>query len=272
MNHFKSEYISDKVIRIIDPINVAMYLVIGDNKACLIDTGDGFGNLSEYVKTLTDKPVFVVLTHGHVDHVGGAGLFEDVYLNPKDYEVYREHSSQEYRSQFFGQFPGGDEFMKISCSPIKDNFHPLSDKESFDLGGISIEAIEVAGHTKGTMMMLIPEEKMMLFGDACGVSVLLFEDYATTVEEYRTSLLRIKKEYESKYNRVIRNHGTFESDPSILDNVISCCDDILNKQDDHVETEVFGEKGFYYAKRVDQKGQRIDGVQGNLIYRFDKVQ
>ena len=50
-----------------------MYLVEGTEKAALIDTGYGVGNLKGYIKTLTEKPLIVLITHGHLDHVAGAG-------------------------------------------------------------------------------------------------------------------------------------------------------------------------------------------------------
>ena len=75
--NYQSEKINEHFIRIIDKTGVACYLVIGEEKACLLDTCNGFGNIKEYVEQLTDKPVFVLLTHGHHDHMGGANLFDE---------------------------------------------------------------------------------------------------------------------------------------------------------------------------------------------------
>lgn len=50
-----------------------MYLLEGDEKALLIDTGWGSGTLRPYVERLTQKPVQVILTHGHLDHSGSCG-------------------------------------------------------------------------------------------------------------------------------------------------------------------------------------------------------
>jgi glyoxylase-like metal-dependent hydrolase (beta-lactamase superfamily II) len=193
-------------------------------------------------------------------------------MNLKDIGVYLEHSSISYRQNLFSKIPQlkaipQEEYKIVS----QQSFLPLVDGQVFHLGGISIKVIGVPGHTQGMMMALIPEEEIILFGDACGVSVLLFEDCSSTVSDYKKALLRLKKEYSSCYKRVIRNHGSFESPVAILDNVISCCDDILSKKDDHVETEVFGQKGYFIAKKVNGKGERLDGEQGNIIYRFDKA-
>ena len=59
-----------------------MYLLEGDEKALLIDTGWGAGNLREFVEKLTTKPVLVTNTHGHLDHSGGNGEWESIMMLP----------------------------------------------------------------------------------------------------------------------------------------------------------------------------------------------
>ncbi len=58
-----------------------MYLLEGDEKALLIDTGYGAGNLKNFVMSLTDKPIVVVNTHYHPDHSAGNGEFEEVMVS-----------------------------------------------------------------------------------------------------------------------------------------------------------------------------------------------
>ena len=93
MKYFTHERISERIVRIIDISDTASYLVEGDERACLIDTGSGIGSLRTYVESLTSLPYDVILTHGHVDHASGAGEFEDkkIYLHPKDRELMKVH-------------------------------------------------------------------------------------------------------------------------------------------------------------------------------------
>lgn len=49
------------------------YLLIGEERALLIDCGLGIGDIKGAVEKITDKPILVVATHGHVDHAGGDG-------------------------------------------------------------------------------------------------------------------------------------------------------------------------------------------------------
>lgn len=269
MSEFIHQSISERIIRIIDSFGVAMYLVMGNEKACLIDTGCGFGDLLSYVRELTDKPIFVLLTHGHFDHACGASQFHEVYMNSNDIEIASLHTSRQFVTGLFEKFYQKS-LPNTYQQPIVSSFYDLEDGQRFDCGGITIEAIQVKGHTQGMMMILVEEEKIIIYGDACGVSVLLCEDVSSSVKDYRESLFQLKENHKGRYNRVLRNHGTFESSLNLLDNVIDCCNDVLEEKDDHIPKDYLGKKGFYLAKCVNEKGDRIDGKEGNIIYNGEK--
>ncbi len=55
-------------------------LIIGREKAALIDTGCGIGDLRKAVKAVTDKPIVVINTHTHTDHIGSNHQFDDVAM------------------------------------------------------------------------------------------------------------------------------------------------------------------------------------------------
>ena len=90
MNYYTSQRLSPSITRITDFTGVCCYLVEGEEKACLLDTCNGFGNIREYAETLTDKPLFVILTHGHIDHAPGACWFDEVYLNHADLKLVHQ--------------------------------------------------------------------------------------------------------------------------------------------------------------------------------------
>lgn len=269
MQYFTHEKITANITRIRDVCGVFVYLVEGKDKACLIDTGDGFGNLKEYIEQLTNKEYYVILTHGHLDHANGAGLFDEVYMNLKDLDIYREHSDLNFRKKFALNDPSTKDIPLSDYNPIyTKKFKPLSDKQVFDLGGIHIQIIETPGHTPGMSMVLIEEERVILFGDGCGNKVLLFDDNSSTVSTYLHTLEYVKS-YEDKYDRIIRNHTNGESNKILLDNVIACCKNILAKTDAHEETEFEGVT-LYSAKKLNENQFPVDGSEGNILYRIDK--
>ena len=76
--------------------NVYMFLIIGRERALLIDTGYSTTNVMKYVRHITAKPIIPVNTHGHFDHIGGNGVFQKVYLSEKDWRTAREQSDRDY--------------------------------------------------------------------------------------------------------------------------------------------------------------------------------
>jgi glyoxylase-like metal-dependent hydrolase (beta-lactamase superfamily II) len=257
-----------------------MYLLIGNDKVALIDTGCGLGSLRSYISQILSRTVdLVIITHGHVDHASGAGEFADipVYMHPADKELMKIHTIPKTRTDYAKSTMKVTDIPESDIMPVlsPDKTIPLENGQVFDLGGLTIEAIHTPGHTQGMMMMLMKEERTILFGDACGVCVLLLEECASSVEEYRDSLMRVKP-YEKYYDTIIRNHGTCVSPKELLDNVIECCNLILDGKDDHMpvstENMPFECNGAFMAKTIDPNTRmRIDGVDGNIMYIPEKV-
>ena len=276
-NYFTSENYSSRIIRIKGIDQTAFYLVCGKNKNCLIDTGMGAGNLREYIeKDLNKKVDFVILTHGHLDHCGGIYEFTDlpIYLNNKDIELGND--SNKIENRFKSLSKRGVELNEVQPNIDFSITKNLSDGDCFDLGDLTLEAIYTPGHTHGMTMILIKEERTILFGDGCGVGVLMFLPYSTSVEEYCETLKNLKTR-ENDYDKIIRNHGTCESNKDLLDNVIECCELILQRKDDKADIydaipSHAGETGIYYAKAIDPKTHnRLDGKFGNIAYSEDKI-
>ena len=59
------------------PMRFKQYLVVGEEKALLIDTGFGIYSLKEKVRGITELPVTVVNTHAHPDHMGLCRTLQD---------------------------------------------------------------------------------------------------------------------------------------------------------------------------------------------------
>ena len=64
-------------------------LILGKEKAVLIDTGCGIGNLRKAIEEVTDKPVMVVNTHTHTDHLGSNHQFDRIAMfeHPLSHQV-----------------------------------------------------------------------------------------------------------------------------------------------------------------------------------------
>ena len=88
---FKAEKIYDNVTLIAGLGGEQSYLIEGSEKALLIDGLAGVGSLKAFVRELTDLPVTLVNTHGHVDHIGADFEYGEVYIDPADIALLYEH-------------------------------------------------------------------------------------------------------------------------------------------------------------------------------------
>lgn len=278
--YFHHEQIDKDIIRIIGIGNELCYLIIGSNKAALVDAGAGIGNIREYVESLTNLPLIVILTHAHIDHSAGSFYFNQVYLTSEDAKLldleFNNSQCSEMKNALV-QFAITSNSGKIEQIDIKDvvtpykrKFEFISDGDVFDLGGISLEVLACPGHTKGSVMILIKELRIIIFGDACcpGTWVHLLE--STSVAIYRNSLLRIKSR-EADYDRVLLSHRPRDAKKEILDETIHVCEDVLAGRSDEIPFEFNGYYQSYIAKKVDEEDPmiRADGKIGNIIYKND---
>lgn len=273
VEYYKSEKINETMTAIRSMTGEIMYLVEGKEKAVLVDTCLGVGHLRKFVENLTEKPITVLLTHGHVDHALGAPEFDEVYMNPADNEVYEKMSPLEERIGYIqanlgGNLPAFTEEDYVQPTPV--DFKELKDGKIFDLGGVHIEVYALPGHTHGTMVMLIPEEKALILGDACNNSTFLFDENSLSVNEYRENLIQVKEKLEGRYDTTYLCHHVMTASKDIIAHVIEVCDEILDGKADDIPFEFMGHHAFV-AKKANERFERVDGGEGNIIYDKEKL-
>lgn len=266
MFDFKVTSLSKTITQIIDPTGVSCFLVQGEDRAALIDTGTGLRGLRELVTGLTTLPLTVLLTHGHCDHAGGAGQFDEIYLNTADLPLAANHGALQERMGYarFSMLPDSKFTEQDFVKAFAGEYLPLVDGQLFELGGITLEIIAVSGHTKGSVCILFQQERSILFGDALNANTLLVGDESTSIAEYAQSLLHLKGR-EGDYDNVYYSHGPAIGPRQCLDDNIQLCRRILAGEDDAIPCEFLGMKA-YRAAAMDEHFRRLDGRFGNIVY------
>lgn len=178
--------INAQTTRIIDKGRESMFLIEGADTALLIDTGMDTDRLDSLVKMITAKPVQTVLTHGHIDHIGRTGDFDQVFLHPADRELYEVHCHFHK-----GRFNSDPLFFK-PLDAVQDM------PEYFELGGNRIDVVPLAGHTAGSVLLVDSLNQTVYTGDAigsgCGCWMQI--EGCLPISVYRTSLNRAIEELE----------------------------------------------------------------------------
>ena len=144
-----------------------VYIIEGNEKAVLIDAGTHIPNLDKIAAKITDKPVSLLLTHAHGDHVGAVKYFDEVWLNPNDSGLAAN-----------------------SMKNYKGTVHPIENGQIFDLGGRVLEAFYTPGHTSGSTTFLEVGTDTGYSGDAFGNGNLL------VMSDFRTLIKTCRKAYD----------------------------------------------------------------------------
>ena len=154
-----------------------VYIIEGNEKAVLLDAGTHIPKLDKIVTKITDKPVSLLLTHGHGDHAGAAGCFDELWMNTEDKGMLRNY---------------------------KGTIHHIENGQRFDLGGRVLEAFYTPGHTPGSVTFLEVGTDTGYSGDAFGNGNLL------VMGEFKTLIKTCRESYdyfsENGYTKFYNGH------------------------------------------------------------------
>lgn len=160
------------------------YLLCGREKALLLDTGLGVGEIRREVEHITDLPVEVLTTHAHWDHIGGHGQFEHILVHPLE------------KVWVSGQFPIPLEVVKrnLTSQPciFPEGFDiahyrlydgratgTVTDGDLIELGGRALKVLHAPGHSPGHICLYEKARGWLFSGDLLYMGCL-YAFYPTT--------------------------------------------------------------------------------------------
>lgn len=208
----------------------SVFVIEGRDSALVIDAGIGCCDLKSIIEDITKKPYEVVLTHGHLDHIGSWDQFERVYLHPADKEKAlavtlepRIASGERMRGQ-----EGDADVWSYGPEAFREweripEILDLADGQEFDLGDRKIRCVHTPGHSSGSCSFIDPQSRILFSGDACNVSLRITDcDVETALE----GLMRLKAQ-QADFDRNFNGHLAYASGVTHICMPETCLDDCI---------------------------------------------
>ena len=129
---------------IYDGINDSIYVDESDEAAFVIDTGMRDESLVDYIRrNITDKPLTLVITHGHLDHTMRVSEFDCFYMSAKDDFLVPEKAHADFSKRI-----------------------DIHERDVIRIPGLDLVVVDSAGHTPGSVSLLDRKHKAVFHGDA----------------------------------------------------------------------------------------------------------
>lgn len=222
------------------------YVLRGQEKALLVDTGFGFKGLAPAVKNLVGNlPVVVANTHAHVDHIGGNHFFDEIWFHEADKAIFELHTDPDYTMGMLSE--GLSKPLQVLLGPVvkrvlavdkSGSYHYFGDEHVFHLGGRDIEVVPTPGHTPGSVCFLDRQARMLFSGDSvCEWGILLhLKGEGCPPQVFLQSMRRLKN-MEDSFDILLPGHHGFPVEKSYIDDYLTCAEQIVAGTAEMSETQ-----------------------------------
>jgi len=134
--------------------------IFGDEatlEAIVIDPGDEIGAILKVLDRHRLKVQAIVITHAHIDHIGGAEKLKavtgaPVYMNLNDQPLY---DTMETQASWLGMEPPTTTAIDV----------PAQEGTTLELGPATFQVLDTPGHTQGSICLWIPQQNKLIAGD-----------------------------------------------------------------------------------------------------------
>jgi glyoxylase-like metal-dependent hydrolase (beta-lactamase superfamily II) len=201
------------------------YLIVGDKRAVLFDTGMGISDVKKITAELTKLPIVVLNSHTHDDHVGGNWQFDTVYGMDTDFTRANAKGSREdaqaeiTADQICGELPKGFDAKSYATKPwhITKFIH---DGDKIDLGNRTLEIVATPGHTPDAICLLDRANGLLFTGDTYYPAPIWLFRPETNLDEYVLSVGRIAA-LAPQFHLVLGAHNIPVAQPSVLPRLVT---------------------------------------------------
>ncbi len=182
---------------------VRAFLIVGDERALVVDTGMEPFDVLPLVRTVTDLPCSLFSTHGDGDHTANHNQFDVCFCHADERPVFADPRSN------------------VTC-----RLEPVADGHTFDLGGIRLEVIHTPGHTPGHCCLLCRDGRWLISGDIVSYDTVFLFGPHRNITRYRDTLDELAK-LRDEFDLIYPCHGPGPLPIQALDEMRECVDEAL---------------------------------------------
>jgi glyoxylase-like metal-dependent hydrolase (beta-lactamase superfamily II) len=203
---------------------VISYLILGNQKAVLFDTGMGISDMRKAVTELTKLPVIVINSHTHNDHVGDNWQFDTIYSMDTDFTRQNAKGSvtdaqaEIAPGEICPNLPKDFDAKSYRTKPWTITKY-IHDGDTLDLGGRQLELISTPGHTPDAICLFDRANGMLFTGDTYYPATIWLYRPETDLDAYAKSIARIAA-LAPQVKTVLGAHNIPVAPPSVLPGLV----------------------------------------------------
>ena len=203
---------------------VISYLIVGHRQAVLFDTGMGISDIRKLTTRLTSRPVVVLNSHTHNDHVGGNWQFAFVYGMDTDFTRTNARGSREDAQaeitpdQLCGDLPKGFDPKTYATKPWKIS-RSIHDGFKINLGDRTLEILSTPGHTPDAISLLDRTNGLLFTGDTFYPAPIWLFRPETDLDSYDASVKRLAA-LAPELKLVLGAHNVPVAQPDVLPRLV----------------------------------------------------
>lgn len=197
---------------------VRFFLLEGEEQAMLIDSGVNCPNALELVKSLTDKPVMLLNTHGDGDHTSGTAAFEEIHMHASDYKN-----------------------CNMATKYPQTKLIEIMDGQVIDLGNRKLKMIHIPGHTAGSLAILDCKNRALFAGDSVQMGHIFMFGPNREPDKYEASLDKLIG-LVNEYDVIYASHDEYKLAANYASLVKEAWKKVRNEEASYEMIDLFGNK------------------------------
>lgn len=226
------------------------WLAVGTKKAIVIDSCAPVKGFREYVESLVDVEVEIVLSHGHFDHTYMLSEFDKVYMSKEDEPLLNGYLG----------------FPVYENQPKQINY--LKEGDILDLGDRELSVYSLKGHSDGSLLLLDKKKRILFAGDSIARRTLLFDIDEQKIFDYFN---KIKKMRNEDFDIICTSHDRIPLKKDYIDYLFENITNIEKINEKRkLFNGMFGE--FYTYKSGDERSANYINISILCKYRDSMIE